>query len=88
VKTSRIYEILDNLNLSHQKAHRDYENASPEKQKEFVKMLKKSARESVGRKFSSLMNSQYITDQVHTMDGQKRILDLKCHQMKVKRERS
>ena len=25
LKTSRIYEILDNLNLSHQKAHRDYE---------------------------------------------------------------
>jgi hypothetical protein len=90
LKTPRIYEILDNLNLSHQKTHRDYENASPEKQKEFVKMLKKNApRESVGRKFYSLMNSpQYITDQVHTMDGQKRILDLKCHQMKVKRERS
>ena len=31
LKTSRIYEILDNLNRSHQKAHRDYENASPEK---------------------------------------------------------
>jgi hypothetical protein len=30
------------------------------------------------------MNSQYITDQVHTMGGQKRTLDLKCHQMKVK----
>lgn len=29
-----------------------------------------------------------LTDQVHTMDGKKRILDLKCHQMKVKRERS
>jgi len=56
---------------------------------EFVKMLKKNApRESVGRKFYSLMNSQYITDQVHTMDEPKRILDLKCHQMKVKRERS
>lgn len=42
LKTSRIYEILDELNLSHQKAHRDYENASPEKQKEFVKILKKN----------------------------------------------
>jgi DDE superfamily endonuclease len=30
------------------------------------------------------MNSQYVTDQIHTMDGQKRILDLKYHQMKVK----
>jgi DDE superfamily endonuclease len=30
------------------------------------------------------MNSQYVTDQIHTMDGPKRILDLKYHQMKVK----
>lgn len=45
LKTSRISKILDNLNLSHQKAHRDYENASPGKQKEFVKMLKKNAPE-------------------------------------------
>ena len=29
LKTSRTSEILDNWNLSHQKAHRDYENASP-----------------------------------------------------------
>jgi transposase len=42
LKTSRIYEILDELNLSHQKGHRDYENASPAKQKEFVEMLKKN----------------------------------------------
>ena len=45
LKTSRISEILDKLNLSHQKAHRDYENASPEKPKEFVKMLTKNAPE-------------------------------------------
>jgi transposase len=43
LKTSRIYEILDNLNLSHQKAHRDYENADPAKQKKFIKLLKKNA---------------------------------------------
>lgn len=43
LKTSRIYEILDKLNLSHQKAHRDYENADPEEQKKFVKILKKNA---------------------------------------------
>ena len=42
LKTSRIYEILSQLNLSHQKAHRDYANASPEKQKEFVETLKKN----------------------------------------------
>ena len=53
LKTSRIYEILDNLNLSHQKAHRDcvaveprrYDNAGPEKQKKFVKLLKKNANQ-------------------------------------------
>ncbi len=44
LKTSRIYEILDNLNLSHQKAHRDYDNADPAKQKKFVKLLKKMPR--------------------------------------------
>ena len=45
LKTSRIYEILDKLNLSHQKAHRDYDNADPAKQKKFVKLLKKNAPE-------------------------------------------
>jgi transposase len=45
LKTSRIYEILDNLNLSHQKAHRDYDNADPAKQKKFVKLLKKNANQ-------------------------------------------
>ena len=41
LKTSRIYEILEELRLSHQKTHRDYANASPEAQKEFVEILKK-----------------------------------------------
>ena len=45
LKTSRIYEILNNLNLSHQKAHRDYDNADPIKQKKFVKLLKKNAHQ-------------------------------------------
>jgi transposase len=45
LKTSRIYEILDKLNLSHQKAHRDYDNADPVKQKKFVKILKKNAHQ-------------------------------------------
>lgn len=30
LKTTRIYEILDELKLSHQKAHRDYENTDKE----------------------------------------------------------
>jgi len=42
LKDSRIYEILEELNLSYQKAHRDYANSKPEQQKQFVKTLKKS----------------------------------------------
>ncbi len=42
LKDSRIYQILDSLGLSHQKAHRDYENANPEAQKEFVSTIKKN----------------------------------------------
>lgn len=45
LKTSRISEILADINISHQKAHRDYAKASPEKQKEFVEVLKKNSRE-------------------------------------------
>lgn len=33
LKDSRVYEILDELHLSHQKAHRDYANADKDKQK-------------------------------------------------------
>jgi transposase len=54
LKTSRIYEILDNLNLSHQKAHRDYDNADPAKQKKFVKLLKKNAQQKAWRENSIL----------------------------------
>jgi transposase len=42
LQTSRIYEILSELNLSHQKAHRDYENADREQQKNFISTLKKT----------------------------------------------
>lgn len=44
LKGSRIYEILDELNLSHQKAHRDYANADEEKQNIFVSNLKKNLK--------------------------------------------
>jgi transposase len=46
LKNSRIYEILDSLNLSHQKAHRDYVNADPERQKQFILTLKKNCNSS------------------------------------------
>lgn len=42
LKDSRIYEILAELRLSHQKAHRDYDNSDPEKQLEFQENLKKN----------------------------------------------
>lgn len=44
LKSSRIYEILDSVKLSHQKAHRDYANADKESQKEFVTTLKKNCQ--------------------------------------------
>lgn len=42
LKDSRIYDILASMGLSHQKAHRDYENSNIEVQQEFVKTIKKS----------------------------------------------
>jgi len=40
-KLSRIYEILHEIGLSHQRAHRDYANADPEEQKKFTKETQK-----------------------------------------------
>jgi transposase len=45
LKDSRVYDILAEMGLSHQKAHRDYENANPEAQKEFVAAIKKQVEE-------------------------------------------
>jgi transposase len=42
LKERRIYEILDLLNLSHQKSHRDYANADKHLQKQFIEILKKN----------------------------------------------
>ncbi len=46
LKDSRIYEILSELNLSDQKAHRDYDNADSQKQKEFQIELKRKLKKS------------------------------------------
>jgi transposase len=43
LKDSRIYELLSELGLSYQRAHRDYANADPEVQKEWVETVKKTA---------------------------------------------
>lgn len=44
LKSSRIYEIIGELNLSYQKGHRDYANADKVKQKQFVEQLKKTEK--------------------------------------------
>ena len=41
LKKTRIYEILNELNLSVQKAHINYANVSQEQQKTFILSLKK-----------------------------------------------
>ena len=43
LKDSRIYELLSELGLSYQRAHRDYANADPDAQKEWVETVKKTA---------------------------------------------
>lgn len=43
LKDSRIYELLDELGLSYQRAHRDYANADPIAQKDWVETVKKTA---------------------------------------------
>ena len=42
LKDSRIYELLSELGLSYQRAHRDYANADPNAQKEWVAAVKKT----------------------------------------------
>lgn len=43
LKDSRIYTLLSTLGLSYQRAHRDYANADPKAQKEWVEVVKKTA---------------------------------------------
>jgi transposase len=43
LKDSRIYEVLSELGLSYERAHRDYGNADPKAQKEWVEAVKKTA---------------------------------------------
>ena len=44
LKDSRIYDILKEIGLSHQKAHRDYENSDRKAQEEFVTTIKKNCK--------------------------------------------
>jgi len=41
-KPRRVYDILSELNLSHQRAHRDYADADPRQQRKYGKRLKKT----------------------------------------------
>lgn len=43
LKDSRIYELLHELGLSYQRAHRDYANADLKAQKEWVNIIKKTS---------------------------------------------
>jgi len=43
LKDSRIYELLEELGLSYQRAHRDYANADPIAQQEWVETVKKTS---------------------------------------------
>lgn len=43
LKDSRIYELLEELGLSYQRAHRDYANADLQAQKDWVEGVKKTA---------------------------------------------
>ena len=43
LKDSRIYELLEKLGLSYQRAHRDYANADPIAQQEWIETVKKTS---------------------------------------------
>ena len=43
LKDSRIYDLLDKLGLSYQRAHRDYANANAKAQKQWVDTVKKTS---------------------------------------------
>lgn len=48
LRPTRLYEIFDELGLSHQKAHRDYGPARPGQRAEFVRALGKKPVRSLG----------------------------------------
>ena len=41
-KKTRVYEILNQLGLSYQRAHRDYANADTDKQRAYIEKVKKN----------------------------------------------
>jgi transposase len=74
LKDSRIYELLEELGLSYQRAHRDYANADRQAQKEWVETVKKNfSRYRRVRKRCFLMNLPSTTVLVCSMVGQSAI---------------
>ena len=84
LKDSRIYEILDELGLSHQRGHRDYANADRQQQQQWVEAVKKNSDLSRPmRRSSSSMSLPSMTVRACSMAGQNATLALKCPVMKV-----
>jgi transposase len=46
LKDSRIYEILDEIGLSHQRGHRDYANVERPQQLKWIETVKKTSIEA------------------------------------------
>ena len=75
LKDSRIYELLEELGLSYQRAHRDYANADRQTQQEWVRTLKKNfSRHRQVRKRCFLMSLPFTTVPVCSTGGQSAIL--------------
>ncbi len=84
LKDSRIYELLHELGLSHQRGHRDYANADRQQQQQWVETVKKNSDVSSPiRKSSSSMSLPSMTVQACSTAGQNATLAPKYPVMKV-----
>jgi transposase len=68
-KLARVYEILHDLGLSYQRAHRDYANADPEQQKQFVKEVKETLESSPGKTRVMFFDEFAVSDRPSTFYG-------------------
>lgn len=84
LKDSRIYEILNELGLSHQRGHRDYANADRHQQQQWVETVKKNSNlSSPMRRSSSSMSLRFVTVRASSTAGQSATLAPKCPVMKA-----
>ena len=71
LKDSRIYELLEQMGLSYQRAHRDYANANPQAQQQWVKTVKKNfSTSNLRRRWCSLTSLPFMSAPVCSMVGQ------------------